>query len=122
LSDEEEQVIEVQQVECKHCHYKWVPRVENPKACPRCKRPTEAFSSAKNRQVVGIRIIEQDPMKSIVWCVNHRDASTTGEKLAMFEFLGKTYCLECMIALLDTYTQLDYQELLQKARAPTITT
>jgi len=23
--------------ECPVCFYKWIPRVENPKACPRCK-------------------------------------------------------------------------------------
>jgi len=25
-------------MKCPHCKYEWIPRVEKPKACPRCKQ------------------------------------------------------------------------------------
>ena len=25
-------------MECEFCTYRWVPKVQNPKSCPRCKR------------------------------------------------------------------------------------
>ena len=24
--------------QCIHCHYRWIQRVEKPKACPECRR------------------------------------------------------------------------------------
>jgi len=26
------------EIECRYCGYKWIPRAEKPKTCPRCKR------------------------------------------------------------------------------------
>jgi len=28
---------------CPHCGYEWIPRVENPKKCPRCARWLEPW-------------------------------------------------------------------------------
>ena len=29
----------IQEVECLRCGFKWFPRTEKPKQCPRCKNP-----------------------------------------------------------------------------------
>lgn len=28
----------MEKFKCKRCNYEWEPRVDNPKACPECKR------------------------------------------------------------------------------------
>ena len=38
--------IEVVQITCEMCGYQWIPRIENPKVCPRCKN----FLDAKHRK------------------------------------------------------------------------
>jgi len=35
---------------CEHCNYEWVPRVEEPVSCPRCKK---RFDIVKKKKEVG---------------------------------------------------------------------
>jgi hypothetical protein len=44
-------------VKCASCAYEWKPRVENPKACPRCKARTDS----KTRRI---------------YCLKYRDLKT----------------------------------------------
>ena len=40
--------IEVNVVECPFCSYEWIPRVENPRECPSCKRIIHEIEPPEN--------------------------------------------------------------------------
>jgi len=94
---------------CKHCNYRWVPRVKHPKYCPRCKLPTTPVSSAKPRYVVGVKSIEQQPT-ALIWCQSNPKHDNV--YLAMFEWNGTPMCLQCMQELLTTMEQITVEDVL----------
>lgn len=42
--------IKLQKVECKKCGYRWIPRKEEIRLCPKCKSPWFDMPKSNNRQ------------------------------------------------------------------------
>lgn len=102
-------------ITCPHCGSQWKPRVPRPKFCPFCRRPMQKVSSRRHIEVVKPVSAIRHSEKSLIWCENHQDAATTGERLAMFEYEGHGYCLECMKSVLTSLKQITLADVFNRS-------
>ena len=93
---------------CPYCGNEWEPRSEEPKSCPRCKRPFGAFSS--RTQFMKIVRTEQNRLPNFILC-----GAPGCTELAMYNVAGVgERCLVHYIEFLNTQRQLTREELLNK--------
>jgi len=48
-------MINIISMKCKHCGYKWQPRIKEPKACPLCKQYLKKKEIAKTPSLLELK-------------------------------------------------------------------
>jgi hypothetical protein len=105
LSEQGEVVVKPN-LECPHCGFIWTPKVENPRACPRCKRyfdykvlppiPTDKEVHRKRR----ISLPETKPLEEFerlsVLCERHQNIDASSSVYAEVKYNEQNLCLDCL--------------------------